>query len=116
MRHVEEHMENAIIRTLVEDALDLGYTVIHHNGEEITASARVWEERTKEDAANVIMGQIRQCDEERLIFRKNGQRAGSVLLIYGNGDAVISDYTDNEEMERIVAGASELADMFAAAA
>jgi len=121
-RRVE--LERAIIRTMVEDAFDMGLLVTHHNGEEVTASVRVISDdeidgvrgRTKEQAVDAIMEQVQQCDEETITFKEwrglsKPRRIGNVFLVYGNdGYVVICDYTANDEMEQILAGAIEYSD------
>jgi len=105
-------IEREIVFAIIQNALDLNYTVIHHNGEEVTVMAHPDENRARDFRR--IMDEIQQCDEERLIFRNaDGQRVGTVLLVYGNdGHDVICDHTDNDEMHCILAGANKLADSF----
>ena len=105
-------IERAIVKTIIQDALDLGYVVMHHNGEEATITVHPSDDREK--AVSDIMDEIRQCDEERLIFSDPedwpGKNVGFVFLVYGNdGYDVICDHTDNEKMDQILAGANELA-------
>jgi len=118
-------MERMIVTKLVEDALDLGYMVILHDGEDKVAVAfmdgnttkgREVEQiiRMKETEVAQIIRMFRATDEERLIFFKDGKRVGSLLLVYGNdGHDVIADHTSNDEMDKIVSGASALADTLA---
>ena len=107
-------IENIIVKTIIQDALDLGYSIIHHNGEDDTISVKPEEDREK--TVDAIMQEVRQCDEEYLIFyddRIKRRRVGEVFLVYGNdGYDVICDHTDNEEMDRILAGANELASKY----
>jgi hypothetical protein len=127
MGSAEQRMEYAIIKTIIEDALDYGYMVTHHNGEYATAmvSANQHYSRdrieddpeplTKERATNIILKELHSTDEERLIFHDTtGQSLGFVLLVYGNdGWDVIADHTDSPEMDELLAGAFELADSYA---
>jgi len=105
-------IEREIVSAIIQNALDLNYTVIHHNGDEVTVMAHPDENRARD--FHKMMDEIRQCDEERLIFRNaDGQRVGSVFLVYGNdGYDVINDHTDNDEMDRILEKANKLADKF----
>lgn len=107
-------MERMIVTKLVEDALDLGYMVVLHDGEDKAADAYLDATTSKEHEVEQIMQMIRATDEERLIFFKDGKRVGSVLLVYGNdGHDVIADHTASDEMDKIVLGASALADTLA---
>jgi hypothetical protein len=106
-----EHLieiERAIIERLVSDALFFGYSVSHSDGEALTVS------RSRDTAP--IMTQLHACDEEGLLFYdEEGGRVGAVSLVYGNGGYdVIADYTVNERMTALVAGAERLADAEAA--
>ena len=107
-------MERMIVTKLVEDALDLGYMVVLHDGEDKVADAFMDGNTTKEHEVAQIIRMFRATDEERLIFFKDGKRVGSLLLVYGNdGHDVIADHTANDEMDKIVSGASALADTLA---
>jgi len=106
-----ENIERAIVKTIIQDALDLGYTVIHNDGEEVTSRAEPQYDREKTIVE--MMDNIRHCDEEYLTIGKNGKRIGGIFLVYGNdGYDVICDHTDNEEMTEILAGANKLAETF----
>lgn len=106
-----ERIERMIIKTIVEDALDLGYMVVLHDGEDKAADAYLDSTTSKEHEVAQIMQMIRATDEERLIFFKDGKRVGSVLLVYGNdGHDVIADHTASDELDALLAGATKLAD------
>ena len=108
-----EEFETAIIRTLVEDALDRGYVVRHNDGEDWTALASLTEHTTKEKETKAIMDEIRATDEESLHFWGPNGKIGSVLLVYGNdGYDVIADHTATDEMDELVSGATELSEHF----
>lgn len=106
-------IEYEIVFTIIQNALDLGYTVSHNNGEEITCIAAPDDNR----AINFkrMMQEIRQCDEEYLTFKDaKNMRVGMVYLVYGNdGWDVINDHTANDEMTRILSRANALAESFA---
>ena len=109
-----KQIERAIVRKIVEDALDMGYNVTHSDGEDYTITVRIDENTTKQEAVEDIMDELHATDEEYLFFFKSGKRVGSVTLIYGNdGHDVIADNTATDEVERILAGATELADNYA---
>ena len=113
MTSAEQRMERAIIKTIIEDALEMGYTVSHNDGESITTSARVDDVTTKKDAVSKLLKEIQACDEEYLYLHKNGRGIGFVLLVYGNdGYDVVADHTDSHEMYQILAGANKLANSF----
>jgi len=106
-------IENEIVFTIIQNALDLGYTVSHTNGEEVTCVAAPDDYR----AINFkrMMKEIRQCDEEYLTFKDSkNMRVGMVYLVYGNdGHDVICDHTANDEMTNILSRANALAESFA---
>ena len=106
-------MEREIVFTIIQNALDLGYTVSHNNGEEITCIAAPDDNR----AINFkrMMEEIQQCDEEYLTFKDSkNMRVGMVYLVYGNdGHDVICDHTANDEMTNILSRANALAESFA---
>ncbi len=106
-------IEYEIVFTIIQNTLDLGYTVSHDNGEGITCIAAPDDNR----AINFkrMMQEIRQCDEEYLTFKDaKNMRVGMVYLVYGNdGWDVINDHTANDEMTRILSRANALAESFA---
>lgn len=106
-----KEMEIQIIRQLVTDALQNGYAVAHHDGEEFTTFSQMGEDTKLEDEIERIMREIHSTDEETLVFKKNGRIVGSVDLVYGNdGFDAIANHTDFPEMEKLLAGANALAD------
>lgn len=101
----KNEVERQIVERLVRDALRLAFSVSVNDGEDTTLH-----ESTDLDAIGKAMG---TTDEDWLVFHSPARgRVGWVRLIYGNGADVISDYTANETMERIVAGANALAARF----
>lgn len=97
-------VERKIVSKVVKDALDAGFTVDVFNGEETVIKD------SKDMAA--ILKEMFSVDDERLYFRKAGQRMGWVQLIYGNdGTDVIADYTATPAIEGIVAGATRMAEL-----
>jgi len=95
-------VERRIAARLVDDALEGGYEVTVFDGE-CTALSR---SRERED----ILGAMFSTESDRLVFRKDGKRRGTVDLVYGNGRDVLSDWSDNQEINGLVAGALELAE------
>lgn len=110
-------IEKAIVKNVIQDALDLGYTIFYYNGDEedtpIIASLRL--NISKESAVDMIMSEVAACDEERAVFfDEKDRRVGFVFFVFGNdGHDVISDHTASKEMDALLAGATELADRFA---
>jgi hypothetical protein len=98
--------ETRIARKLLQDALAAGYAVSVHDSEEWAISRS-----TDEAAIWDVMG---ETDVDSLRFRKGGDYAGFVTLIWGNDTDLISDHTDNDAMASLVAGAMALADSIAA--
>jgi hypothetical protein len=110
MTDKQQRMEMMIVKTIIEDALDLGYNVVLHDGEDYAAEAVAGSFNGKESEVTYIMSRVGSTDEQSLFFRK-GQNVGSVQLVFGNdGYDVVSDYTDNDEVNAILAGAAELAE------
>lgn len=106
-----KEMEIQIIRQLVTDALQNGYAVAHHDGEEYTTFSQMGEDTKLEDEIERIMREIHSTDEETLVFKKNGRKVGAVDLVYGNdGWNVIHDATLSPEMEKLLNGAAHIAD------
>ena len=110
-------MERMIVKIIIEDALDRGYTIFYYNDDEssppIIASLKL--NMSKELATDMILAEVGACDEEKIvIFDETNRRVGSVFLVFGNdGHDVICDHTSSKEMDDLLAGATELADRFA---
>jgi hypothetical protein len=102
--------ERKIINRLIDDALAAGYAISVNDGEETTV-------KQSQDRA-AIRGAMATTDTDILTFwdPKGGptvgvsKRLGFVWLIYGNDCDVISDYSANEAMDTLLAGASALAE------
>jgi len=96
-------IEKRIAKKLVEDALAAGYTVSVCDGEDYPVK--------RSSNKKEIMAGVFSCDEEELVFRKDGNLIGRVFLVYGNdGYDVICDYSDTPIMADLLNGANELAD------
>ena len=106
-------IENEIVFLTVQSALDLGFTVEHNNGEEITAIATPNEEN-RALSFKRLMDEVQQCDEEYITIKDDkGLRVGMVYFVYGNdGYDVINDHTVNDDMEKILAPANALAESY----
>ena len=92
----DQEIERDIVSRLVRRALEVGYSVTVFDGEEhvLESPSNVYED---------IMEAMFGTGQDQLSFRSQyGKRMGWVLLIYGNGVDVISNYTDNAAMESLV--------------
>lgn len=89
--------EQKIVRRLILRALDKGWVVSVFDGEE-------WPVKKSNDFEK-ITAEIAATDETQLRFRNaDGETRGWMLLVHGNGDEVIADYTDNNFMEELTKG------------
>ena len=87
--------ERAICMRLVSRALAAGYSVSVFDGEEFL----LVDSRNK----TAILAAMFSTDYDALTFRDaTGRKIGVVALIYGNGEDVISDYSDNEATCKLV--------------
>ena len=114
MKHTIQEIEQKIVRQIISDALNSGYAVAHHNGDEITSFAQMVEGAELENEIERIMREINQTDEEMLILKKKGKTIGSINLVYGNdGHDVVADYTDVPEMAGVLHNAAAVAEKYA---
>lgn len=97
-------IERKIIRSLLDAAAARGLLVSVYDGEEWTLTAS--------DSRPAIEAAMGTTESDTLRFRKPGLGAdgkpesiGSVVLVYGNEDDLISDYSDNPETQALVASA-----------
>jgi hypothetical protein len=90
-------IEQRIIRKLVNKAIGMGYEISVHDGEEFAVR--------KEIVCSVILNEIGATDETTLHFYLNGIRQGWILLIHGNDEDVVSDYSDNVHMNALTKAA-----------
>ena len=86
--------ETTICNKLVSCALAAGYAVTVYDGEEFAL-------RNSKDRA-AIKAAMFSTDCDRLYFWNGRDMVGSVLLIYGNGQDVISDHSDNAAINALV--------------
>lgn len=91
MSEIETRIANKLVRTL----LSKGYAISVNDGEETT----VRKSRTFGEIKNALQ----TTDSDILIVYGPGYgRIGSILLIWGNEDDLISDHTDNETLNEII--------------
>jgi hypothetical protein len=87
-------IERRIATKLVNDALAAGYSISVYDGEE-------WALRSGKDAATVLAA-MGSTDMDKLRFRDADDNIiGTVLLIWGNEDDLISDTSESPEMDRL---------------
>lgn len=96
-------IERQIVKAAVDALIAFGYQINVCNGEVVAL-------RKLSTDADAVMAELFACDEEQLIvYTMDGQRAGTVLLVYGNdGWDVIADNTDR--LEDALAPATKLAE------
>jgi hypothetical protein len=87
--------ERKIAKALVRRALKMGYSITVHDGEEVVAL------KTSQDE-KAIFAAMNSTDSDTLIFFVGDRRVGHAWLVYGNEDYLISDWSDNAEIDAIV--------------
>jgi hypothetical protein len=99
--------EKAVVRAAVRNAIKLGHAVSLYDGEEWCVKGSTSEKE--------VMENIYATDMETLSFRNSTGVVGKVYLVYGNSASeVISDHTDSEAVDIILAPANRRADKYAA--
>lgn len=84
-----DETELKIARKLVTQAVEQGYLVSVSDGEETTV--------TRSNDLETIVGALATTDMDWLTFHTPmGLRTGAVLLVWGNGTDLISDYASND--------------------
>lgn len=91
--------ERRIINRLIGAALRKGYTISVNDGED-------WTIRQSNDA-ETITNALATTDRDTLSFRAEGKHIGSILLIWGNDEDVISNSDDTDHMNTIIAEAGQ---------
>ena len=98
-----QKIEETIVSQLIKDALDFGYTLGVHNGNERVIS--------NSNDSKKILEEMFTVDEEHLIFYMEGKLVGAVFLVYGNcGYDVICDYS--VKLEHIMDNVDKLFDKY----
>jgi fatty acid-binding protein DegV len=93
---MDDHkIERSICSKLVRAAIKSNYSVSLYDGE-------YWPlERSK--SHKEVMNAMFSTDEDVLLFRDPaGKKIGKVLLIHGNGEDIISDWSDNTEINALI--------------
>jgi hypothetical protein len=86
--------ERTITRRIVKAALAKGYTVSVYDGEEFALR--------RSSSERAIMKAIYSTDEDTLVMHGGERRIGQIYLVWGNGEDVVTDYTDCPEIEALV--------------
>lgn len=87
-------IERKLAKALVDEALKMGYIISVNDGEK-------WVARSQN--RRPILKALASTDSDTLRFENiYGQYMGFVWLIWGNGEDLISDYTDNADMGALV--------------
>jgi hypothetical protein len=99
---ISDPTEERIARMLIACLLDAGYTVSVYDGEEFALK------RSRD--ADTIIAALASTDHDVLHARDaGGVHRGTVLLIWGNGTDLISDYS--VKIETVIAPVNAFADM-----
>jgi hypothetical protein len=97
------NIELKIAKQVVTDALAAGYTVSVYDGGE-------WTVKRSTNKATIVAA-LASTDSDNLRFRDAaGNIVGTVVLIWGNGQDLISDYSDNAATSAILRRAMATAD------
>jgi hypothetical protein len=92
MTYINEEM---VCRAIIREALALGWTVSVHDGEE-------WAVK-RSDNTSEIFNAANSVDTCTLLFRKHGDRVGTVFLVWGNSpEELICDHSDNDVINALV--------------
>lgn len=92
--------ERAITRKLVGDLLAAGCDLSVYDGEE-------WVLRRSADEQAVLEA-LNSTDHDGIAVYLDDERLGDIVLIWGNGADLISNYSDSEELEELIKPALEL--------
>jgi hypothetical protein len=88
--------EAEVVKRLVRIVLERGYMVSINDGEEWTV--------TLSTDRNEILSALATTGEDIVRLYKDGERAGSLWLVYGNaedGSELIADHSDNDACHNI---------------
>jgi hypothetical protein len=99
-----DRIEKEIILTILDDALNMGYTVTVCDGEEDVIK--------KSGNKEAIFAEMFSTGEDTLTFYQGDRRVGWLFLVYGNREAVISDYADNVKMNALLVNAEVLVEKY----
>jgi hypothetical protein len=87
-------IEQKIASTLVKLALANGYEIsVWEGGDYAIKQSR---------EADAIIAALCSTDSDSLVLWDAGVRVGSIVLIWGNGEDLISDHTDRADITNLV--------------
>ena len=90
-------IELSIVKKIVRSALDKGFVIDVYDKMSVALRSS-----NNEQAVLNAMG-LRHTSADHITFRKNDStRVGSITFVYGNGQDVIADFTDNATMDSII--------------
>ncbi len=88
--------EVTVVKRLVRIILERGYMVSIYDGEDWTVNLST--------NRNEILSALATTGDDTIRLYKDGERAGSIWLVYGNaadGSELIADHSDNEACHSI---------------
>ena len=93
---MQDNIEKQIAERIVDKALAAGYTISVYDGEE-------WPLKRSINRPDILAAMY-STDSDVLRFRwpESSHAVGSIMLVYGNGEDVVCDYSDNEAMAALV--------------
>jgi hypothetical protein len=89
-------IELPIVHRIITNGLKAGYAVSVFDGEEWALKRSTKRRDIYAALASTDSDQIRFCNAS------DGRLIGTILFIWGNGQDVVSDYTDKPEIEALV--------------
>ncbi len=88
-------IERKIAGQIIDRALAAGYTVSVWDGEAYCLK--------RSTGKGAIMAAIGSSDGDSLLIREaGGRKVGSIALVWGNGEDIVCDYTDNPAIRALV--------------
>lgn len=89
--NVPDQIEQDICRKLITIAVAKGYKISVHEG-------GAWAIKRSTDVEAILM-EMASTDADTLVIRDaQGEIVGKILMVYGNGEDVISDHSNNSAM------------------
>lgn len=78
-------IETAIIRALCQGLIDEGYTLsVHDRQDEVVSDSQ---------DVDALLNAMFSVDEEFIIVRQAGKYTGNLMLVHGNGQDVLADWS-----------------------
>lgn len=103
LSNLRNQIENRIVQALVSEILVKGFTISIDNGGDEFEIEKCHDEKT-------VLANCALCDEDTIYFFNSvGKNLGCIYIIYGEGDTIITDYSDNDLTNEIVDRALKIA-------